>query len=204
MTDYKKPVPENRTIVPGSWSDLLDAQSQAFNTDNVGVTSINVTDQGSLDAGALAGTVHAVHNDFTLVAGASVGFKIRAAGGTFVRFVHADAITVKYVTSFTGLLVKLGSSRSLNQSVNNGYHAYYGEYTNLVFDEDEVILSGTAPFPHGIYSDGDIYIVVTNKTASTVSDSFSAGIQSVGSFTTPYGLSANTALTATTEMSLYD
>lgn len=204
MTDYKKPVPTNRTIVPGNWSDLLDLQSQAYNTDNIGVTSINITDQGSLSASTIAGTMHAVNNDFSLTAGESVGYKIRGAGGTFVRFVHADAITVKYVTSFTGLIVKLGNSKALNQSVDNGYNAYYERYTNLVFSEDDVILSGGAPMTHGMYSDNDIYIVITNNTASIIADSFSAGLQSVGSFTVPYGLSANTLLTETTEMSIYD
>ena len=204
MTNYKKPVPENRTIVPGSWSDLLDAQSQAFNTDSVGVTSINVSDQGSLNAGVLAGTMHAVHRDFTLLAGDSVGFKIQAAGGAFLRFVNADALTVKYATSFTGLLVKLGGSKSLNRSVDIGYKAYYAEYKNLTLNDDDVILSGAAPFSYGIYSDGDIYIVITNNTTSTVTDAFSAGLQSVGDFAVPYGLSASTVLSATTEMSIYD
>lgn len=204
MTEYKKIAPENRTIVPGTWSDLLDLQSQAFNTGNGGVTSLNVSNQDSLDASVLSGTIHAVHNDFTLLAGESVGYKIRAAGGTFVRFVYADSLTVKYVTSFTGLPVSLGSSRPLNQSVDNGYHAYFGRYTNLVLSEDDVILSGGAPLSLGIYSDDDLYIVVTNNTAATVTDSFSAGLQSVGSFAIPYGLQSNTALTATTEMSLYD
>ena len=33
MTDYKRPVPDNRTIVPGVWSDLLDAWLDAANSD---------------------------------------------------------------------------------------------------------------------------------------------------------------------------
>tara|TARA_R110000851_G_scaffold182202_1_gene331305 strand:- start:138 stop:434 length:297 start_codon:yes stop_codon:yes gene_type:complete len=33
MTDYRKPVPGDRTIVPGFWSDLLDEFKASFNID---------------------------------------------------------------------------------------------------------------------------------------------------------------------------
>lgn len=204
MTDYTKPVPANRTIIPGTWSDVMDAQSQSYNKGNGGVTSLNVSDVNSIDLSVLNGTVHAVNKDFTLLPEESVGFKIRAAGGTFVRFAYADGLTIKYVTSFEGLLVSLGSSRRLNQSIDNGYKAYYRQYNNLVFSDNEVILSGRAPINPGIYSDGDVYIVVQNNTSETVSDAFSAGLQSVGDFTIPYGLTGSTLLTGSTDMSIYD
>ena len=98
----------------------------------------------------------------------------------------------------------LGSSRSLNLSVDNGYRAFYDKFKDPVFAESDVILSGQAPINTEVFSEGDVFIVVKNNTSNTVTDSFSAGLQSVGAFTTPYGLTASTALTATTEMSIYD
>lgn len=190
--------------MPGAWSDLLDKQLSTLKTDENNVVSVRTFDGESIANAVLVGAMHAVNSEFTLPAGDSVGFKIQAAGGTFVRFANADGLTVKYVTSFTGDLQELGSSRSLNLTVDNGYRAFYSKFTNLVFSESEVILSGQAPINTEVYSDGNAYVVVKNNTAQTVSDSFSAGLQSVGAFTIPYGLQADTALTATTEMSIYD
>ena len=204
MTDYVNPVPDNRTIVPGAWSDLLDKQLSAHTTAAVGTVSVSISDVNSVAQAVLNGAMHSVNNEFTLLAGESVGFKIRAAGGTFVRFANADGLTIKYVTSFTGLLLLLGSSRSLNLSVDNGYRAFYDKFKDPVFAESDVILSGQAPINTEVFSEGDVFIVVKNNTSNTVTDSFSAGLQSVGAFTTPYGLTASTALTATTEMIIYD
>lgn len=204
MTDYTKPVPDTRTIVPGTWSDVENARSEAFNKDANNVTALNMVDVNAIDIAVLKGTLHAVNNEFTLAPGESVGFKIRAAGGTFVRFANADGLTVKYVTSFTGKLLLLGSSRSLNSAIDNGYRAFYDKFGSLVFADEEVILSGNAPLSTGIFSDQDVFIVVKNNTSQTVSDSFSAGMQSVGAFTTPYGIIGSTLLISTTEMSTYD
>jgi hypothetical protein len=204
MTTYTNPVPENRTIVPGAWSDLLDKQLSTHTTDSAGKVSVNVSDTNTVAQAVLSGTMHAVNNEFTLAPGASVGFRIRAAGGTFVRFANADGLTVKYVTSFTGSLLLLGSSRSLNRTIHNGYRAFYSKYTNPVFNDNEIILSGQAPLNTELFSNDEVYVVVKNNTSETVSDNFSAGLQSVGTFTAPYGLTATTALTATTQMSIYD
>ena len=204
MTAYVNPTPDNRTIVPGTWSDLLDKQLSAHTTAAVGTVSVSISDVNSVAQAVLNGAMHSVNNEFTLAPGASVGFRIRAAGGTFARFANADGLTIKYVTSFTGLLLLLGSSRSLNRTIDNGYRAFYSKYVNVIFDSKEVILSGQAPITTEIFSQNQIYIVVKNNTTTTVTDNFSAGLQSVGAFTAPYGLSATTALTATTQMSIYD
>jgi hypothetical protein len=204
MTTYTNPVPDNRTIVPGAWSDLLDKQLSAHTTDEAGTVSVSISDVNSVAQAVLSGSMQAVNNEFTLLSGESVGFRIRAAGGTFVRFANADGLTVKYVTSFTGSLLLLGSSRSLNRTINNGYRAFYTKYVNPVFNNEEIILSGQAPLNTELFSVNQVYVVVKNNTSQTVSDNFSAGLQSVGTFTAPYGLTATTALTATTQMSIYD
>ena len=204
MTAYVNPTPDNRTIVPGAWSDLLDKQLSTHKTDSAGTVSVSISDVNSVAQAVLGGSMHAVNNEFTLLAGESVGFKIRAAGGTFVRFANADGLTIKYVTSFTGLILFLGGSKSLNLTSDNGYRAFYDKFKDPVFSESDVILSGQAPINTEIFAQNDVFIIVKNNTGSTVTDSFSAGLQSVGAFTTPFGLTATTALTATTQMSIYD
>ena len=42
MTDYKNPVPQSRTIVPGVWSDVLDCTQDAFSLNASGTTGFNV------------------------------------------------------------------------------------------------------------------------------------------------------------------
>jgi hypothetical protein len=204
MTTYTKPVPESRTVIPGTWSDVENARSEAFNKGNGGVTSLNVSDVNSIDLSVLNGTMHSINDPFTLQPGDSLGYRITAAGGTFVRFVFADGITVKYVSLFTGLLVKLGGSKALNQSIDNGYRAFFERWDNVIYLDDDVILSGMAPLNVGVYSDHDVSVIIKNNTSSAVSDSLSVGLQSVGDFTLPYGLSPDTILTPTTEMSIYD
>ena len=204
MTTYTNPVPDSRTIVPGAWSDLLDKQLSAHTTAAVGTVSVSISDVNSVAQAVLNGAMHAVNNEITLLSGESVGFKVRAAGGTFVRFVNADGLTVKYVTSFTGLILLLGSSRSLNLSVDNGYRAFYDKFKDPVFADSDVILSGQAPISTEVFSENDVFIVVKNNTLNTVTDNFSVGLQSVGAFTAPFGLTATTVLTPTTQMSIYD
>jgi hypothetical protein len=204
MTTYTNPVPENRTIVPGTWSDLLDKQLSTHTIDSAGKVSVNVSDANTVAQAVLSGTMHAVNDEITLLAGESVGYKIRAAGGTFVRFVNADGFTVKYLTSFDGLIFGLGVSKSLNRTTENGYRAFYTKYINLIALDSEVILSGRAPMSTEVFGASEVYIQIKNNTGETVTDNFSAGLQSVGEFTTPYGLTATTALTATTQMSIYD
>ena len=204
MTAYTNPVPDSRTIVPGAWSDLLDKQLSAHTTAAVGTVSVSISDVNSVAQAVLNGAMHAVNNEITLLSGESVGFKVRAAGGTFVRFVNADGLTVKYVTSFTGLILLLGSSRSLNLSVDNGYRAFYDKFKDPVFADSDVILSGQAPISTEVFSENDVFIVVKNNTLNTVTDNFSVGLQSVGAFTAPFGLAATTVLTPTTQMSIYD
>ena len=204
MTTYTNPVPDSRTIVPGAWSDLLDKQLSAHTTAAVGTVSVSISDVNSVAQAVLNGAMHAVNNEITLLSGESVGFKVRAAGGTFVRFVNADGLTVKYVTSFTGLILLLGSSRSLNLSVDNGYRAFYDKFKDPVFADSDVILSGQAPINTEVFSENDVFIVVKNNTLNTVTDNFSVGLQSVGAFTAPFGLTATTVLTPTTQMSIYD
>ena len=204
MTTYTNPVPDSRTIVPGAWSDLLDKQLSAHTTAAVGTVSVSISDVNSVAQAVLNGAMHAVNNEITLLSGESVGFKVRAAGGTFVRFVNADGLTVKYVTSFTGLILLLGSSRSLNLSVDNGYRAFYDKFKDPVFADSDVILSGQAPISTEVFSENDVFIVVKNNTLNTVTDNFSVGLQSVGAFTAPFGLAATTVLTPTTQMSIYD
>lgn len=42
MTDFKKDVPVDRTVVLGTWSDILDDWSHSFLTDDDGKTSQQV------------------------------------------------------------------------------------------------------------------------------------------------------------------
>lgn len=42
MTQFKKPVPKDRTIVPGTWSDILDAWQASFETSNRNVTGLGI------------------------------------------------------------------------------------------------------------------------------------------------------------------
>jgi hypothetical protein len=204
MTDYTNPVPDSRTIVPGAWSDLLDKQLSTIKTDSAGKVSVKVSDTNTVAQAVLSGAMHAVNNGITLLAGESVGFEIRAAGGAFARFVNADGLTIKYVTSFTGVVLELGQSKSLNLTIDNGYRAFYNKYTNPVFTDDQIILSSQAPMSTEVFSANEVYIVVENNTGQTVTDNFSAGLQSVGEFTTPYGLEPSTALIATTQMSIFN
>jgi hypothetical protein len=204
MTAYVNPTPDNRTIVPGAWSDLLDKQLSTLVTNSVGTVSVNVSDISNVARAVLAGTMHAVNNEFTLLPGESIGFKIRAAGGSFIRFVNADGLTVKYVSTFTGDLKSLGVSKNLNYNADDGYRAFYNKFVNPVFVTADVILSGSAPVRTEVFSTDEVFIVLTNNTAQTVTDNFSAGLQSVGAFVQPYGLTATRALTATTQMSIYD
>lgn len=45
MSKYKKPVPEDRTIVDGIWSDILDDWSSTFDTNESGETYQKIIDK---------------------------------------------------------------------------------------------------------------------------------------------------------------
>lgn len=42
MAEFKKPVPADRTIVPGTWSDILDSWQASFETSDRGTTALGV------------------------------------------------------------------------------------------------------------------------------------------------------------------
>ena len=114
MTDYTNPVPENRTIVPGAWSDLLDYQLSTIKTTNRGDIGVGVliSDQTSdpLDVpflneratGTLAADTVIDARTFTLNAGHGTvaGDVVELSNGvdtfmqTIVLTVNVNTITV--------------------------------------------------------------------------------------------------------------
>ena len=60
-----------------------------------------------------------------------------------------------------------------------------------------------SPLNTGIYSDNEVYAVITNNTDSTIFSQFTIGVQKINDFTGTFGLIPTTNLQPTTEMSDY-
>lgn len=125
MADFKNPVPEDRTIVPGSWSDILDNQLSSFETSDRGNTANKVFIQDQTTPiltvpflqgrAAISLAVDTVldSRDITLTGGhgALVGEIIELADSTVLKFMQSEVIAVN-----TNVI-------TLDQPVNRVYFA---------------------------------------------------------------------------------
>ena len=164
---------------------------------------IDISNSASASYGPVSGDLKVISRDLTLLAGDSIGFKITASGGTFIKFIHAEGLNIKYLSSMEGIALNIGSAKSLNLTDDGDYVAHYLELSDVLYNNDDIVISHSSPLDTGIYSDNEVYAVITNDTASTISSAFTIGVQKINDFTGTFGLIPLTNLQPTTEMSDY-
>ena len=188
--DYKKLINKwlnrNHTVGSPDLDALIDISS-AFNT----------------NGDTIPGNLKVISRDFSLAAGDSVGFKITASGGTFIKFIHAEGFNVKYLSSMSGTTIDIGSAKSLNLTDNGDYIAHYLELSNVLYDNNDVVISHSSPLDVGVYSDNEVYAIITNNTSASINGQFTIGVQKINDFAGAFGLIPTTDLQPTTEMSDY-
>lgn len=125
MAEFKKPVPESRTIVNGIWSDILDCWQAAFETSDRGTTALGVFVQDQTtpvltvpflngrSALALAVDVvsDGINRDIIVVdaTGVIIGDTIEIANPTTRQFMQADVTAV------------ISTTITLDQPINQPY-----------------------------------------------------------------------------------
>lgn len=103
----------------------------------------------------------------------------------------------------TGSTINIGSAKSLNLTDDGDYIAHYVELSDVLYGNDDVVISHSSPLDTGIYSDNEVYAVITNNNDSSIIGQFTIGVQKIDNFTGVFGLIPTTDLQPTTEMSDY-
>jgi hypothetical protein len=79
----------------------------------------------------------------------------------------------------------------------------YTELSNVTYNIDDIIISHASELNIGVYSDNEVYAIINNDTAATISSAFTIGVEKINDFTSTLGLMPDTNLQPTTEMSTY-
>ena len=164
---------------------------------------IDISDSVSASFGVTSGELKVISRDLDLNAGDSIGFKITGTGGTFIKFIHAEGFNIKYLETLTGTISATGNAKSLNLTGNDDFVVDYVEYSSVSLNLADVVMSHASELNIGIYSDNEVYAIITNDTAATISSAFTIGVEKIHDFTSTLGLVPTTNLTPTTEMSTY-
>ena len=128
LNDYKKLLTKWLTRTHQVGSPDLDAL-------------IDISNSTSASYGPVSGDLKVISRDLTLVAGESIGFKITASGGTFIKFIHAEDFNIKYLSAITGNTINIGSAKSLNLTDDGDYIAHYLELSDVLYNADDVVIS---------------------------------------------------------------
>lgn len=164
---------------------------------------IDISNSTSASYGPVSGDLKVISRDLTLLSGDSIGFKITSSGGTFIKFIHAEEFNIKYLSNIEGNAINIGNAKSLNLTNNGDYVAHYLELSDVLYNNEDIVISHASPLDTGIYSDNEVYAVITNDTAATISSAFTIGVQKIDDFTGTFGLIPTSDLQPTTEMSTY-
>lgn len=164
---------------------------------------IDISNSISASHGVTTGELKVISRDLDLLVAESIGFKITATGGTFIKYIHAEGFNIKYLSALSGTISGTGIAKSLNLTGNDDFEVDYIEYSGVTFNLADVVISHASELNIGIYSDNEVYAIISNDTAATISSAFTIGIEKINDFTSTLGLMPDTNLQPTTEMSDY-
>jgi len=202
MTDYLDPVPEDRTIVPGIWSDFMDRQLASKNS-NPYFYSFNSVQVGLFDNAILQGNAISVSKELNLAANSVISIKLVKNVESVITYATANGLFVSYVDGdVSGNLFAVSSGARLNTlaTPNNesSFEFYDGAATGTLAatEKDRINLI--------FVINGLGVIQLENKTAEPISTIFSCGVAALSEPVLPYMLTVDTLLEPTTEMSIYN
>lgn len=144
---------------------------------------IDISNSISASHSATSGDLKVISRDLDLNTGESIGFKITASGGTFIKYIHAEGFNIKYLSTLSGTISDTGTAKSLNLTGNDEFTVNYTEYSSVTFDLNDVVISHASQLNIGIYSDNEVYAIITNDTAATISSAFTIGVLKINDFT---------------------
>lgn len=203
---FNRDVPEYRTIVPGWWSDLLNAQLASY--EGVGEFSeqrVNVkktSEESAVDDGALK----ALALSLTLEAGESAGVKLMSS--TAARIVEADGagLDVRYANNLSGNIEQIGSLTNLDLTGSNLGAVFYDQYSSVTFSHSDVIIAKRDRVLNSLKFDGDaaVYVIFTNSGAEQLTAVASVTTKNLEAQVGEYGLAGTTQIEPDTEMSTYN
>jgi hypothetical protein len=161
-----------------------------------------------LEAPLERGQLKTFYAEASLDSGQSIAFRVIPSTLFKVIDTLAPGLQVKYSTAITG--GALSGSRemvSLNlTSPSISSPAFVESYSAVTFDQSDVLIAGQGDLniPLLINSETSFYAIVTNNTGATISGLVSILGNNRESLVGDFGLSANTEITPSTEMSIYN
>lgn len=177
--------------------DMLDIDSAGFR--------LKTSAMSAADVASLNGELYSFSAPYALAAGESFAYNVQLSGEVLVYSIQAD-----------GLLIDIHSEESTGLQ-NDAYKAFnhnlvdggnFTAFMQRVLDYQVngfTIKSCASPCVPSVVSDSNhpFSFTITNNTGAESSGVVSLTLESIGDFVFPYGLTADTQLTAVTEMIQY-
>ena len=151
MTDYTLPTPDDRTIVNGFWSDLLDDLKNSFVVETA--KRLNVSALSSFSGAGASGKAFARTIPITLEQGEVNSIFLEKNANIAVRFVRAKNIYIEAVSgNVSGTILSINEFISTNGIIDSRFFGsiehYGGESTG------DVVLGSIDELSDSFYPDG--------------------------------------------------
>ena len=201
MTDYTRPTPENRTIVPGFWSDLLDDFKNSFIAETA--TRINASTLSAFSGAGATGKAFARTIPITLESGEVNSVFFEKNANIAIRFVRAKGFYLEAVAGeISGTILSINELISTNGILTNGFFGSIEYYNGPAVGD--VVLGSIDELSDSFYPDGLFVVQIRNETEATISTFLSIGVEQISETGVYIVLEPDTFLTETTEMSDYN
>ena len=199
---FKKSVPDYRTVVPGVWSDIQDAWIASFEgVNDDSEVRVNIK---NLEAPLEQGRAKAYNKNITLTAGQSYAVKITPSTSFKVNRVNAKGFEIRFATLATGTTSDVGQLKNLNLSLDDSTPVFYESLSSASYSIGDVLVSGNDSLDIPMIADGELYVIISNGTSATITAPFSIIGGNRSALVGNFGITGDTQLIATTEMSTYN
>jgi len=201
MTDFRKDVPESRTVVNGIWSDILDDWSSAF--DNRLPVRLGVSTLDSFSSSGAAGRAFAKTIPLTLSANDTHSLFIEKNANIAVRFVRAKGLYIEAVSgNVSGTILSIDEFISTNGILSDGFFGSIETYSGATVGD--VVLGASDELTDSFYPDGTFVVQLRNESESSITTFLSIGVEQISDAGVYSVLLPTTQLESSTEMSDYN
>lgn len=167
---------------------------------------VKTASMSAADVAALESKLYSFSAPYTIAAGDSIAFNINMAGQAIFYSIEAQGMTIGVHKDLaTGTHNDIYAADNMNFVEGNGFTAFMQKMLDysIVVPSSKTCISPCMPSVVADF-DNPFSITLTNNTGSAVTGDLSLTLESLtDDYVTPFGLSADTLLSPTTEMSVY-
>lgn len=166
---------------------------------------VKTASMSAADVAALNSKLYSIAAPYSIQAGQSASYNIDLSGIAIIYEIQADGLSISINSEkSTGVLSDISPARNLNFAKPNGFAAFAQKVNSFTINGYTAI-SCASPCRPSVVSDelNSFAVTLKNNTSSALSGFMLIRLESLGEYLSPFGLTADTNLSAGTEMSYY-